>query len=295
MKRLKSVPPPRYLAAVLPFDTADGARPPGPSAPMPPGYDDVQHLMSVTPGTLYEYMDETEGARRYLFVGSGHDRVVEWNARDFETDASLPWSSIDPEYAILALLEREQDLARLNRKLQAEADALAQANETIRRIAATDPLTNLANRRHFRESLEKACAYARRHGSAVTIVSFDLDGLKLVNDTKGHAAGDGVLTSFAAILTEQARTEDVLGRLGGDEFTVLLVGADEQGGWRFAKRVQQAVRACRKLSAAGITVSSGVAGWKAGHDGEELLRRADEALYHAKHRGGDAVEVHGAA
>ena len=189
--------------------------------------------------------------------------------------------------------QRNQELAHLNEELVDEAVALAEANATITRIAATDDLTSLANRRYFYESLEKAVSLARRHGSPLSLVSFDLDGLKRVNDSSGHEAGDEVLTSFAALLIDLCRAEDLPGRLGGDEFSVLLPGIELSGGGGLAERTREAVRSCAALAERGVTVSGGVVQWSPGELSDDLLRHADEALYAAKRGGGGAVAGNG--
>ena len=134
-----------------------------------------------------------------------------------------------------------------------------------------------------------AVSLARRHGSPVALVSFDLDGLKRVNDEAGHAAGDQTLAAFAALLGDLCRTEDLPGRLGGDEFCVLLPGIDGNGAGAFAERVLAAVRESAGLRREHVTVSGGVAAWTPDDAADDLLRRADEALYAAKRGGGDAV------
>ena len=189
--------------------------------------------------------------------------------------------------------QRNQELARLNAELVAEAAALAEAHTTITRIAATDDLTGLANRRHFYEALENAVSLARRHGYPLALVSLDLDGLKRVNDTLGHEAGDEVLASFATLLAALCRAEDLPARLGGDELSVLLPGMELDGAQGLAERLLTAVRACEALVRRGVTVSAGVVQWAPGELPDDLLRRADEALYAAKRVGGDAAAVDG--
>jgi diguanylate cyclase (GGDEF)-like protein len=184
---------------------------------------------------------------------------------------------------------QNRELMRLNEQLVSETAALAEANSTISRIAATDDLTGLANRRHFYESLQKAASLSRRHGSPLALVSLDLDGLKRVNDSAGHEAGDEVLTGFAALLDTLCRAEDLPGRLGGDEFSVLLPGVELGAARGFAERVLAAVRSYPELAQRGVTVSAGIAAWMPDDLPDDLLRRADEALYAAKRRGGDAV------
>ena len=184
---------------------------------------------------------------------------------------------------------KNEQLLCLVDELTRRSTELEGANETITHIAATDDLTGLANRRHFYKSLEQAVSLTRRHGSPVALVGFDLDGLKHVNDEAGHAAGDLALARFAALLDDLCRTEDLPGRLGGDEFCVLLPGIDRDGAEAFAERVLATVRASAGLSQRGVTVSAGVAAWRPDEAADDLLRRADDALYAAKHSGGDAV------
>jgi len=185
--------------------------------------------------------------------------------------------------------QRNEELVLLNDELAAKTAALETANATISRIAASDHLTGLANRRHFYESLEKAVSMARRHGSALAVISLDLDGLKRVNDTSGHAAGDDVLARFAELLRSLCRAEDLPGRLGGDEFSLVLPGIDLYGARRLAERVLAAVRACPSLEKCGVTVSCGIAAWAHDERTDDLLRRADDGLYAAKREGGDSV------
>ena len=176
-----------------------------------------------------------------------------------------------------------------NDELTNETATLVEDNAAITRIAATDVLTGLANRRHFHEALEQAVSFARRHHSTLAVVSLDLDGLKAVNDTDGHEAGDQVLTGFASLLAAQCRAEDLPARLGGDEFSVLLPGIEFGGAQGFAERVLAAVRSCAELEERRVTASAGVAAWKADELPRDLLKRADEALYAAKGHGGDSV------
>jgi diguanylate cyclase (GGDEF)-like protein/PAS domain S-box-containing protein len=173
------------------------------------------------------------------------------------------------------LHQRDQDMARLN--------------EELARVAASDSLTGLSSRRHFYDMLDRTIAVVARHGGTLSVASFDLDGLKRVNDSKGHGAGDQVLATFARLLDDLRRPEDVAGRLGGDEFSVILPGVDRAGAKEFAERVLTAVRGSRLLAEATVTASSGVSEWALRDLSDDLLRRADEALYCAKRGGRDAV------
>jgi len=246
-------------------------------------------------GTL-EHVTQASAGERWQVVEipilreGGEVRTVLWNSATlYADDGTTPVATIAQGQDISERKRAEQALARLNEDLVDETAALAEANATITRIAATDHLTGLANRRHFHESLEKAVSLARRHGSPLALVALDLDGLKQVNDSAGHEAGDKALTSFADLLAALCRAEDLPGRLGGDEFSVLLPGIELGGARGLAERVLAAVRSSEALAARGVTVSAGVAQWTPGELPDDLLRRADEALYAAKRGGGDAV------
>jgi diguanylate cyclase (GGDEF)-like protein len=141
-----------------------------------------------------------------------------------------------------------------------------------------DLLTGLANRRSFDARLAAEGARVRRHGGGVAVCLMDLDGFKRVNDTLGHAAGDGVLRAVAAHLGE-VRGEDAAYRIGGDEFAMILVEAGEEGAAVAALRVADAVRA--DPACQGVSVSFGVAHIDA-DDPRDAVARADAAMYDAK-------------
>ena len=191
--------------------------------------------------------------------------------------------------------QRNRALSRLNEELIHETARLAEANAAIARIARTDDLTGIANRRHFFESAEKAVSLVCRQGGRLAMVSLDLDGFKSVNDTEGHAAGDEVLAVFASLLDGLCRAEDLAARVGGDEFCVLLPGIGEGGAVGLAERALATVRSNMPLRRRGVTVSIGVAVWADDESAGGLLQRADDALYTAKRSGGDALSAYDAA
>jgi diguanylate cyclase (GGDEF)-like protein/PAS domain S-box-containing protein len=191
---------------------------------------------------------------------------------------------------LLRLTERQ---LRVNTDLREETASLEKINARVAEIAAKDDLTGLANRRTFRDSMKKAVSMARRHHVPLALVSLDLDGLKRVNDSAGHAAGDEVLAAFAKSLGSGCRTEDLPARLGGDEFSLLLPGMDIDGARQLAERVLAGARSSEMLKRHGVTVSAGVTVWKANDLPEDLLSRADKALYAAKRGGGDTVASRG--
>ena len=170
--------------------------------------------------------------------------------------------------------------------------------DEAQRLASTDGLTGLLNRRRFIELADRELARAARSDSPVTLLLLDIDRLKLVNDTCGHAAGDSVLGSVADVCRRELRPFDVVGRLGGDEFGVLLPDADLDQGLQVAERLRREIG---KLAgavlqdAAGATVSIGACTAQAkGGDGiDALLDSADRALYRAKDDGRDRIAVAG--
>lgn len=160
----------------------------------------------------------------------------------------------------------------------------------LQKLASTDPLTGLFNRRVFLEQLEQEAAkVARLTHYSVVLLMLDLDFFKRINDTFGHATGDAVLKTIAEIVRNNSRAIDVPARLGGEEFAILLSGADKKDALSMAERLRQQVSEIVIDHEAGpvqITVSIGAAALLADDkNGEAVLHRADAALYEAKDRG----------
>ena len=125
--------------------------------------------------------------------------------------------------------------------LRAEVQGLTERLAEAERLADRDTLTPLLNRRAFMREVQRAIAVARRHGAPASVIYFDLDGFKGVNDRYGHAAGDAALVAVAERLLAEVRESDVVGRLGGDEFAVLLLHADRDGANQKAEGLKAAV------------------------------------------------------
>jgi diguanylate cyclase (GGDEF)-like protein/PAS domain S-box-containing protein len=180
------------------------------------------------------------------------------------------------------------DRVRLEERLQ-------QMLEDSQELARTDPLTGLLNRRAITEHLEAEINRASREGAALTLMIFDLDNLKEINDAHGHQFGDESLIAFARALELSRRKYDWLGRWGGDEFLMILPGVGSENACKAADRLLSSVRMVElrpsRHSEVKLSTSIGVASWK-GAQGEEisadaLLRDADMALLEAKNRGRD--------
>jgi two-component system cell cycle response regulator len=149
-----------------------------------------------------------------------------------------------------------------------------------------DALTGLTNRRAVLTQLAGMVSAARRHGHPLSIAILDLDHFKRINDSHGHKVGDDVLVAAAHAMGTHLRAEDQLGRLGGEEFLVLLPDTDSAAAGHVAEKLRAEVAAA--ATPVPVTVSIGVAGWD-GETPEDLLHRADEALYAAKQAGRDRV------
>lgn len=184
-------------------------------------------------------------------------------------------------------------LANLSRELQQKNRALEQANATITQLMRTDSLTGLANRRFFMEILTKEVSLARRHRVPLSLVMADLDYFKKINDACGHDGGDEVLKSFAALLQQHTRKEDLAARFGGEEFILILPHTNALLAEAMAERIRQKLEslAIPKIDRQ-VTCSFGVAQMApADNDPDTLIKRADEALYRAKAWGRNRVMV----
>ncbi len=168
----------------------------------------------------------------------------------------------------------------------------ARLHGMVERQALVDGLTGLANRRAASDALHAEVARAERLETPLSVVLADLDEFKEVNDVHGHAVGDEVLRVVAEVLRETLRESDVAGRWGGEEFLLLLPGADEEGAAQLAERVRVALAARSIPSVPGlrVTASFGVAEYAGETNPEQLLEAADGALYRAKRAGKDRVE-----
>jgi diguanylate cyclase (GGDEF)-like protein len=166
------------------------------------------------------------------------------------------------------------------RTLSARTEILVTERDDAFQMAVTDELTGLYNRHYMRDELRRMSAHATRRDRPFAIISLDVDGLKAVNDSRGHQAGDNLLRGVADSLRSVLRSEDIAVRTGGDEFVVLLPDSDRGEAVKVAYRIRQRIAALGDQGAGGL--SSGIAVWRRGTDPDEILREADEELYRAK-------------
>ena len=164
--------------------------------------------------------------------------------------------------------------------------------------ALRDGLTKVFNKKYFTDYLEKEFAFASRHGSPLALIFLDIDYFKRINDTHGHPAGDFVLSELSQLMATLVRTEDVLARFGGEEFTVLCRGTDLEGAKIVAERLRRTVEAHTFSFGAKtipLTISLGIAAIPdtAIVDHAQFLAASDKALYEAKSTGRNRVCLHG--
>ncbi len=169
-------------------------------------------------------------------------------------------------------------------------------NRQLEEMALTDPLTGLPNRRAIEEWASRQIRAAARHGFSLWVVHADLDSFKKINDSYGHEAGDLVLRKFAEILKKNTRASDISGRMGGDEFLLVMTHVDGKNIQLAVDRFREQLASTKFLfgnEAARVTASFGVSGFqgKGPSDLSMLVRQADQALYCAKRAGRNQVKI----
>ena len=208
----------------------------------------------------------------------------------YQNTTLMPLRSVDSQIRQVCLVIYDvTDVATNRHQLQA-------ANMKLQQLSSTDCLTGLYNRRYWEQSLAFAYARNQRYGNATSLMMFDIDHFKRVNDTYGHPAGDEVIRQVARLVREQIRDSDVAGRYGGEEFGVVLSDTDKAGAQIIAERLRKAVENLdvqHDGQSIRFTISLGVADLvEPSGSHTDLIAWADHALYQSKHRGRNRVTVH---
>jgi diguanylate cyclase (GGDEF)-like protein len=177
--------------------------------------------------------------------------------------------------------------AWVGRRLILRSEAL---QAEVERLSREDDLTGLYNRRQLSELLKQEIRRFERYGEPFCLISLDLDYFKGVNDRFGHSKGDRALVAVAKVLRSAIRASDLVGRWGGEEFMVICPATGPEGGLQLAEKVRRRVAEFDFGKAGPLTLSLGVAEFKAGDDLERIVVRADRALYAAKDKGRNRVE-----
>ena len=220
-----------------------------------------------------------------------------------EEEASGHWERILTHQDRLCLeLRREVGLrvaildyfVNVSRVLKSPKVIEMKAYEQTEKSAVTDGLTGLFNSAYFRQALRRELQRARRHKLELSLILFDLDDFKHVNDTYGHLAGDGVLVEAARAIRHGLREVDVAARYGGEEFAIILPDTPPEGAYIVAERVRRELETRSQFAPAKlrITTSGGIASFPVDASGaDELIQHADDALYRAKVQGKNRIVV----
>ncbi len=215
-------------------------------------------------------------------IDSGESAPQPRQVEDVTTIMNIPEPELTPKVraAIMTLMA---EVERLRRELQRTHKRL----EHLEQLADQDALAPIANRRAFVREMSRIMAYSQRYGAPSSVLYFDLNGMKTINDTLGHAAGDAALLHVAQSLIENVRESDIVGRLGGDEFGVLLVQADLDSAADKAEALAKAITG-RPLVWEGkeipLEVAYGAYCFKPDEDVSTALANADKAMYEHKQR-----------
>ncbi len=285
----------------------------------------LHDIASQVPGALYQYRMAPDGSRSFpyfsegivalgglpldVFSGPGTDPVmsrilpedadlveaqtrhsaatmenvhVEFRAR--HADGSIRWIECR------STPQQEPDGGILWTGILLDITQRKRAEERVTNMAITDGLTGITNRQAFGRLLEREMARASRYASPLSLIMYDLDHFKRINDCFGHNVGDDVLKTVAGLVGDSLRDTDLHGRWGGEEFMVLLPETGLEAAGKVAEKLRRAIADHRFEGPGGVTASFGVAQLSAGEDARSLAQRVDEALYRAKALGRNRVE-----
>lgn len=228
--------------------------------------------------------------RPYLVRFRNYQPITGQEEYMYQNTTLLPLVSSNSQIEHVCLIIYDVTSTATNRQ------QLQALNTQLEQLAHTDRLTGLFNRGHWEETLKQEFDRHCRYGGMASMLMFDIDHFKKINDTFGHQAGDKVIQHLARLLMQSIRTTDVAGRYGGEEFVVLLPGVDNVGARLFAERLRKRVEALQvehEGQVISFTISLGISDMSGKPEThEQLIREADQALYDSKHNGRNRVTVY---
>ncbi|MDQ1443830.1 MAG: hypothetical protein QOI20_294, partial [Acidimicrobiaceae bacterium] len=262
-----------------------------------------QGIGSVCPAGVGSAIVEAWASRDTLLVSELDPETDPWLVAALPDARNLILTPLSAESRAVGVLVIEHSLrrgSRIERRVVSMVErfashaSLALRNawllEQVQKMATTDGLTGIANRRSFDIGLERELSRAFRNDSPLTVVLLDLDHFKQLNDTYGHQVGDEVLRMVGGALSEHCRDFDMAARYGGEEFAVIMPGCDEAESVEAAERLRRVV--AQADSPVAVTASFGVATYPGnGSTVDDLIKAADDALYQSKRAGRDRVTV----
>ncbi|MGE4534491.1 sensor domain-containing diguanylate cyclase [Halomonas sp.] len=285
----------------------------------------LRGIASQVPGVLYQYRMAPDGSRSFPYLSEGlatqgglslgalsGPGVVPLMSRILPEDAGLVEAQTQHSAATMENVhvefrfrhgdgsirwiecrstpQREADGGILWTGILLDITQRKRAEERVTTMAITDGLTGILNRQEFGRLLEREMARASRYASPLSLIMYDLDHFKRINDRFGHNAGDDVLKTVAGLVGENLRDTDLHGRWGGEEFMVLLPETGLAAAGKVAEKLRLTIADHRFEGLGGVTASFGVAEMVPGEDSRSLAQRVDEALYRAKALGRNRVE-----
>lgn len=276
------------------------------------GYADGEAVEDAAPWNIVHPDDRPAAAAAVARIVTGEAQQFEANYRLKHRDGSWRWfmsrgrvAARGPDGRATRVLAASIDVnhqkkkeARLRQATAESAEVsrrLAELNAALAELSELDGLTGLANRRAFERIWPRAVANATEEGTALSLLMVDVDFFKRFNDRMGHLAGDHCLRRIAGAMTDAAGPQAMVSRYGGEEFAVLVRGADAQAAQAVAESILAAVSALGEVHPGSpfgrLTVSVGIAALAPGETGDQVLKRADDALYAAKRNGRNQVQA----
>ena len=196
-----------------------------------------------------------------------------------------------------SIQQRESDLRQMTNRLEQTVEIrtaeLREKSEILEELAITDHLTKAHNRRYFFEIAYYSIEHAKRYGEPVSFILFDADNFKAINDTYGHQVGDEVLVQLVKICQKIVRKSDVFARYGGEEFIILMPNTSKETAYKIAERLRMKIANAPLNKEIAMTISLGIAHWTGKEEIEldELVAKADKALYQAKQAGRNQTSI----